>query len=99
MTGTPEALTPEARFFLEPAQARHRQYEALRAYFVEGVPSTEAARRFGYQPGAFRDLCWRFRHEVDRAAFFQEPSRGPQSQPRTSAVRAHVIALRKQNYS
>lgn len=99
MTGTPEALTPETRFFLEPTQARHRQYEALRAYFVEGVPSTEAARRFGYQPGAFRDLCWRFRHEVDRAAFFQEPARGPQTQPRKSAVRERVIALRKQNYS
>ena len=29
-----------------------------------GVSSPNAARRFGYQPGAFRDLCWRFRHEV-----------------------------------
>ena len=27
----------EARFFLEPANATHRQYEALRAYFVEGL--------------------------------------------------------------
>ncbi len=39
--------TPEARFFLAPEQPLHRQYEALRAYFVEGLASAEAARRFG----------------------------------------------------
>jgi hypothetical protein len=96
---TPSALTEEARFFLEPEQPRHRQYEALRAFFVEGLPSAEAARRFGYQPGAFRDLCWRFRHEVDPASFFQDVSRGPHARSRTNAVREQVIALRKRNYS
>ena len=35
-----------SRFFLEPANATHRQYEALRAYFVEGASSKEAAQRF-----------------------------------------------------
>ena len=62
---TGKALTAqlrEARFFLEPVNALHRQYEALRAYFVEGLPSAEAARRFGYTPGAFRVLCHQFRH-------------------------------------
>ena len=34
-----------SRFFMEPSNATHRQYEALRAYFVEGVSSKEAARR------------------------------------------------------
>lgn len=99
MIRTPSALTEEARFFLEPEQPRHRQYEALRAFFVEGLPSAEAARRFGYQPGAFRDLCWRFRHEVDPASFFQDVSRGPHARSRTNAVREQVIALRKRNYS
>ena len=42
---TPDAITQEARFFLEPGHPRQRQYEALRAYFVEGLPSAEAARR------------------------------------------------------
>ena len=32
---TPVQLTDPERFFLEPTHARHRQYEALRAYFVE----------------------------------------------------------------
>jgi hypothetical protein len=41
-----------ARVFLEPANATHRQYEALRAFVVDGLPSAEAARRFGYTPGS-----------------------------------------------
>ena len=38
------------KFFLEPANSTHRQYEALRAYYVEGLSSAEAAKRFGYTP-------------------------------------------------
>jgi hypothetical protein len=56
------------------------------------------ARRFGYQPGAFRVLCWRFRHQMDRD-FFREVPHGPKTQPRKDAVRARVIALRKRNFS
>ena len=56
------------------------------------------ARRFGYQPGAFRVLCWRFRHQMDRD-FFRASPHGPQSQPRKDAVRTRVIALRKRNFS
>ena len=50
-----------ARRFLEPANSTHRQYEALRAFFVEGVPSAEVATRFGYTPGSFRVLVHEFR--------------------------------------
>jgi hypothetical protein len=54
-------LTQLERIFLEPTDATHRQYEALRAYFVEGLPSHEVAKRFGYTPGSFRVLCHQFR--------------------------------------
>jgi hypothetical protein len=83
---------------VEPAHPRQRQYEALRAYFAEGAPSAAVALRFGYQPGAFRVLCWRFRHQMDRD-FFREALHGPRSQPRKDAVRARVVALRKRNFS
>ena len=83
---------------MEPAPPRQRQYEALRAYFAEGAPSAAVARRFGYQPGAFRVLCWRFRHQMDRD-FFRETPHGPKSQPRKDAVRTRVVALRKRNFS
>src|SRR3989304_3660531 len=58
------AETPESRFFLAPENPLHRQYEALRAFFVEGLPSGDVAGHFGYSPGAFRVLCHRFRREA-----------------------------------
>ena len=45
--------------FVEPTNATHRQYEALRAFFVEKSPSAEVARSFGYTPGSFRVLVHR----------------------------------------
>jgi hypothetical protein len=95
---TPDPITDEASFFLEPSHPRQRQYEALRAYFVEGLPSAQAAHRFGYQPGSFRILCWRFRHEMERD-FFRDIPHGPKSQPRKNAVRERIVSLRKRNLS
>ena len=95
---TPQSITDEKSFFRAPTHPRQRQYEALRAYIVEGVPSAEAARRFGYQPSSFRILCWRFRHHMDRD-FFRDIAHGPQSQPRKDAVRERIVALRKRNFS
>ena len=50
-----------ARFFREPSNSTHRQYEALRAYFVDGLASREATSRFRYTPASFRVLCHEFR--------------------------------------
>jgi hypothetical protein len=89
-----------ARFFQGPEAGLHRQYEALRAYFVEQLPSAEVARRFGYSPGAFRVLCYQFRHDAGkRATFFPPPQQGPRSAPARDRVRELVIALRKKNLS
>lgn len=96
--GTPKTLTDCRGFFLEPEHPRHRIYEALRAYFVEGRPSAQAARDFGYTPGSFRVLCHHFRRTADPAFFVTLP-RGPRSQPKKSAARDRIVALRKQNHS
>jgi transposase-like protein len=97
-TSEPKKLTDPARVFLEPANATHRQYEALRAYFVDGLPSAEAARRFGYTPGSFRVLVHQFRQNP-RRDFFLTPAKGPQAAPKTDPLRDRIIALRKQNLS
>ncbi|MBI5016793.1 MAG: hypothetical protein HZB55_15075 [Deltaproteobacteria bacterium] len=91
-------LTDPARFFLEPSSPTHRQYEALRAFFVEGLPSAEAARRFGYTEGSFRVLCSHFRKDPPRE-FFRVPTQGPKSAPKRDALRDEVVGLRKQNLS
>ena len=92
--------SPEARFFAEPEKSIHRQYEALRTFFLEGQPSHEVARRFGYTPGSFRVLCHEFRHDPEkRNSFFQEIKHGPQSAPVRDRVRDLTIAMRKKNLS
>jgi DNA-directed RNA polymerase specialized sigma24 family protein len=51
-------------FFRQPACPAQRQYEALRAVFVGGLPQSDAAARFGYSPDAFRQLVHRFRQGI-----------------------------------
>jgi hypothetical protein len=97
-SGPAKKLMDPARVFLEPANATQRQYEALRAYFVEGASGVEAARRFGYTPGSFRVLVHHFRQNPQRA-FFLPPAKGPQTAPKTDPLRDQIIALRKQNLS
>lgn len=87
-------------FFLSPEQPLQRQYEALRAFFVEQLPSAVAARRFGYSPGGFRVLVYQFRHDPERrAAFFRQIRRGPRSAPARDRVRESAVGLRKRNLS
>lgn len=89
-----------AQFFRAAELPRQRQYEALRAFFIDEDPSREVAQRFHYSPGAFRVLCYRFRHHSDfRAAFFQTIPHGPQSTPARDPVRELVVAMRKKNLS
>ncbi len=96
--GTPFSLTDPQCFFLEPRLPKHRQYEALRAFFVDGRPSQQVARDFGYSPGAFRVLCHGFCHNPE-PAFFLTTRPGPRTQPKKSAARSLIVELRKQNHS
>jgi len=91
-------LTCLAQAFLTPSNSTHRQYEALRAFFVQGLPSPEAARRFGYSPGSFRVLAHQFRQEPHRQ-FFLPPAKGPQRAPKSDPWRLKIIEARKQNLS
>ena len=86
------------RFFLEPSSPKQRQYEALRAFFVEQRPSAEVARAFGYSPGAFQVMCHHFRRTAD-PQFFINSRPGPRLQPKKSAARELIIELRKANHS
>jgi hypothetical protein len=95
---TPYSLTQCRRFFAKPETARQRQYEALRAFYVEQLPSAEVARRFGYSTGAFRVLCHAFRRG-ELPEFFATTRPGPRDQPKKNLAREQIVALRKRNYS
>ncbi len=96
--GAPKELSQLRRFFLEPRLPKHRQYEALRAYLVEGRPAKTVARAFGYSRNAFYVLCHHFRRDP-APVFFIASRHGPQAQPKKSAARDLVVQLRKQNHS
>jgi hypothetical protein len=91
-------ITDPAQAFLQPTNATQRQYEALRAFFVDKLPSQQAAHRFGYTPGSFRVLVHEFRQDPQRP-FFLPPAKGPRHAPKTDPWRAKIIAARKQNLS
>jgi hypothetical protein len=89
-----------AAFFHSPREPLHRQYEALRAFFVDHLPSAEAAQRLGYSSGSFRVLCHQFRHDPEkRAAFFRQLLPGRRPAPARDPVRDLVVAMRKRNLS
>src|SRR4051812_49654441 len=51
----------DSQFFLEPQQTFHRQYEALRAVFVEGQSLEPVAVRFGFKVSTLQSMVSRFR--------------------------------------
>lgn len=68
------------RFFTEPAQVYHRQYEALRAVFVDRRPQKEVAEEFGFEYGSLRQLIHTFRRSCNEPSesaaspFFETPT-------------------------
>jgi transposase len=85
-----------AQAFLAPQNTTHRHYEALRAYFVDQLPASEVAQRFGYTVGSFHQLAHQFRSNPEREFFVQTPRPGTKT---NDAVREQIVRLRKQNLS
>lgn len=85
-----------AQVFLAPTNSTHRQYEALRAYFVDQLPAAEVAARFGYTVGSLHQLAHQFRHNPARRFFAEPPPPGAKA---SEAVLQQIVSLRKQNQS
>jgi hypothetical protein len=96
--GAGRDITELRRFFLEPSGPKQRQYEALRAYFIDELPSEKAAALFNYTPGSFRVMCHAFRRDLD-PQFFAQPRPGKRSSSKKHIARARVVELRKLNHS
>ncbi len=85
-----------AQVFLAPTNSTHRQYEALRAYFVDQLPAAEVAARFGYTVGSLHQLAHHFRRNPVRQFFAEPPPPGAKA---SAAVQQQIVGLRKQNQS
>ncbi|WP_136625673.1 transposase [Mycobacterium innocens] len=90
----------EVRAFTTPEQLNHRRYEALRAFFVDGLSYAEAGERFGYTRWAMINLVRDYRAgKLELFAPPRKPGPAPGTAPAKQRVRARVIELRREGLS
>ena len=68
-------------FFQKPKSPAHRQYEALRMFYVDREPAKAVAARFGYTFFAFNALRRDFAREHKASKFFRQVVRRPWAPP------------------
>jgi hypothetical protein len=89
-----------AEWFTSPQQVNQRRYEALRAYFTEGLTYEQAGARFGYTRWAMINLVRE--HRAGKLELFappRKPGPPPGTAPARDRVRGRVIGLRRQGLS
>ena len=88
-------------FFQKPKSPAHRQYEALRMFYVDREPAKAVAARFGYTFFAFNALRRDFAREHKASKFFRQVVRRPWSKRPTKKcqLRGVIVELRKQYWS
>src|SRR2546428_7643735 len=91
------SMRPGGEFFATPADATQRRYEGLRAYFFEGLPAADAARRVGWATGTMNTAVSEFR-KGQREVFLTAKPR-PKSAPAKDAAPARIVALRRAGHS
>ena len=95
--GRRERRRERAAFFRAPSAVAQRQYEALRAYFVEDASAAEVAQRFGYATSTVVAMVRDFTPDAD--AFFVDRHPGPRVAPSKLAARDEVLRLRAAGHS
>ena len=85
-----------ASFFTSPQHLWQRRYEALRAYYVEGLSDEQIAVKFGYAPGSVTQLRHQFRNG---ALDFSLPVDGSGRRSITPETRQLIVSWRGQEHS
>jgi transposase len=89
-----------AEAFTAPTQPNQRRYEAVRAWYVDGLSYEQAGARFGYTRWAMVDLVRRWRAgKLEVFAPPRKPGPAPGAAPAKERVRGRVIELRRQGLS
>lgn len=88
-------------YFAKPKKIRHRQYEALRAFHLEGMTAEKAAKKFGYSLSAFYSLNRDFKKRLkkNKDPFFKEPELGRRPKDESGETNSVIISLRKKYFS
>ncbi len=89
-------------FFLKPRHPFQRQYEALRAFYVENKTANQVAVQFGFSETYFNKLRSYFHQTLEDGQMpplFATPKPGRNQKELKPDVKQQVIALRKMNHS
>lgn len=88
-------------FFTNPPNAVQKQYEALRAHYVDGHPLKEIEKTFGFSINYLKKL----RSQTAKAIregnnpFFIQRKPGPKNRFTETSIVQSVVSLRKKNHS
>ena len=89
-----------AEWFTAPSQVNQRRYEALRAWFVDGLSYEQAGARFGYTRWAMINLVREHRAgKLELLGPPRKPGPPPGAAPAKERARGRVIQLRRQGLS
>ena len=92
-------------FFTNPQNVLHKQYEALRSFYVDGVLAEDVAKRYGYTKSGFYSLVRDFKIRLQDKSFsldehfFKTPVVGRRVRDETMATKDLIVELRKKQLS
>ena len=90
-------------YFLHPSSIAHKQYEALRFFFVENVSAADVAKKFGYTYRGFTTIISDFKKKLKNKEtsepFFQERQKGRKRPDNILQANQIIISMRQTNHS
>jgi hypothetical protein len=100
----PNIVMHESAFFISPTNPLHRQYEALRSFFVEKQTAEQVAVRFNYKKSTVYSLTRDFKNQLKNNAlppehFFHQAKPGRKPSENSDKMREQIISLRKKYLS
>jgi len=98
-TRSPEDFVMD--YFLNPSLSTHKQYVALRDYYVNGLSAGEVADKYGYQTTTIYSISKNFKEKLKEGVdpFFQTIRVGPKEVNRDGTEANLVISFRKKELS
>jgi hypothetical protein len=88
-------------YFKKPLLPDHRNYEALKAFYCDGLDPAEIAAKYRLSPAYFKKLRHIFLQNLKKEInpFFSKKRPGPKNRSTSEQTIELIVALRKRNYS
>jgi len=80
-------------FFTKPASPKHKQYEAVRAIIVDGVPANVVAKRYGYTVSSVYTFVRDTKN--GKLEFFPTIKKGPKQKRTIPEIQTEIVDHRK----